>query len=210
MFYSGSICLEISWHAPGFYLSFPGYFSFQEISYLLWPVNIFQKHHRYFALLQILPFQPHIEKALRHESEKPCFVSIISCHIRPLLQFKQDIKKPGTVLIEQWLLHNEHIQNIQLSPIHHSGKSFRIARVFFCDDFLCFVQILLKVRMFVLAAYVFYVVVSLLWKNDIIFCQQIFIIGCMNRVPKVPSIVAKIDIFAVQIFQAQYKAVNSQ
>lgn len=82
-------------------LSFPGYLSFQEISYLLWPVNIFQKHHRYFALLQILPFQPHIEKALRHESEKPCFVSIISCHIRPLLQFKQDIKKPGTVLIEQ-------------------------------------------------------------------------------------------------------------
>ena len=78
-------------------------------------------------------------------------------------------------------------------------------------------------RMFVLGLDCFYVVVSLLWKNDIIFCQQIFIIRlskygflllfyipCMNRVPKVPSIVAKTDIFAVQIFQAQYKAVNSQ
>ena len=66
--------------------------------------------------------------------------------------------------------------------------------------------------MFILGSDCFYVVVSLLWKNDTIFCQQFFIIRlskygfllfyilCMNRVPKVPAIVAKTDIFAVQIF----------
>ena len=69
---------------------------------------------------------------------------------------------------------------MQFSLIHYFGECIRITWVFFCDNLLCFVQILLKVCMFVLAADGFYVVVSLLWKNDIIFFQQIFVI-CLSK-----------------------------
>ena len=73
-------------------LSSPCHLPLQKSSDLLRPVNIFQKYYRHLTFFQILPFQPHIEKTLRHEAEKPGFVGIISCHIRPLLQFKQNIK----------------------------------------------------------------------------------------------------------------------
>lgn len=110
------------------------------------------------------------------EAEGAGFVGIVAGQVCSLFQFEEDVEQPGAIFVEKGFLHDEHIEYVQFSLIHYFGKCIRIARIFFCDDFLCFVQILLKVCVFVLATDGFYVVVSRLWKNDLIFCQQIFVI----------------------------------
>lgn len=157
-------------------LSFPGYLSFQEISYLLWPVDIFEEYYGDFALFQVLSLEPYVEKTFGDKAEEAGFVGIVAGQVCSLFQFEEDVEQPGAIFVEKGFLHDEHIEYVQFSLIHYFGECIRIARIFFCDDFLCFVQILLKVCVFVLATDGFYVVVSRLWKNDLIFCQQIFVI----------------------------------
>lgn len=107
---------------------------------------------RGLRIFKVLSLEPYVEKAFGDEAEEAGFVGIVAGHICSLLQFKQDIKKPGTVLIEEGFLHDEHIEYVQFSLIHYFVECIRIAWVFFCDNFLCFVQILLEVCVFVLAS----------------------------------------------------------
>ena len=150
-------------------LSFPGYFSFQEISYLLWPVDIFEEYHGDFALFQVLSLEPYVEKAFGDKAEEAGFVGIVAGQVCSLFQFKEDVEQPGTIFVEEGFLHDEHIEYVQFSLIHYFGKCLGIFWIFFCNNLFYFIQIFLEVCVFVLAADGFYVVVSLLWKNNIIF-----------------------------------------
>ena len=59
-------------------LSFPGYLSFQEISYLLWPVGIFEEYYGDFAFFKVLSLEPYVEKTFGDEAEEAGFVGIVA------------------------------------------------------------------------------------------------------------------------------------
>jgi len=199
-------------------LSLPGNLPLQERPNLLRPIDILQEHHRHFHFFQVLPFQPDVEEALRHEAVEPGLVSIVAGHVGSLFQFKEDVEEPGAVFVKEGLLHGKHIQDVELSPVHDGSESIRIARILFGDNPLCLVQVLLAMGMLVLAADGLDVVVPLLWKDHVVLLEEPFIV-CpvedgflllldilrMGFLAEIPPIMAEADIFAVQILPRPVK-----
>ncbi len=199
-------------------LPFPCDLPLQERPNLLRPIDIFQEHNRHFHLFQILPFQPDVEEALGHETVEPRFIGIVAGHAGSLFQFKEDVKEPGAVFVEEGLLHGEHIQDMELSPVHDGGKGIGVTRVLFNDNTLCLVQILFIMGMLVLTADGLDVVVPLLRKDDVVLLQEPFIVFPMENgflllfdilrmgfLAEIPPIMAETYIVTIQVLPGPVK-----
>ena len=199
-------------------LSLPGNLPLQERPNLLRPIDILQEHHRHFHFFQVLPFQPDVEEALRHEAVEPGLVSIVAGHVGSLFQFKEDVEEPGAVFVEEGLLHGEHIQDMELSPVHDGGKGIGVTRVLFNDNTLCLVQILFIMGMLVLTADGLDVVVPLLRKDDVVLLQEPFIVFPMENgflllfdilrmgfLAEIPPIMAETYIVTIQVLPGPVK-----
>ena len=124
----------------GTYL-FPIHFPQNEIHALRDPVLLLQENIRNIFILNTICLQPDIQESLRYKAEYSLIILVILTDIQSFLQFKQNRKKPFTVLICQFLLHNEHIKTMTCCSFHHFVIRFYILRIFLFNDFSGFIQI---------------------------------------------------------------------
>lgn len=193
-------------------------FTCEKLPNLLRPIDPLQKHHRHFHFLQPLLFQPDVEEAFGQEAVDPGFVRAVAGDVDTAFQGEQDVEQPGAIGIEQALFHGEHVQDVQLAPVHDSGEGSAVFGVFFGHDGFHFVQVLFVMGVFVLAADGFDIVIPLHRQDHIVLAQQLFIIGFaedgslllfqvvrMDPVAEIPSIMAQADVFTVKILPGPVK-----
>lgn len=184
----------------------------QELSDFLRPVHPFQKDYRNFHFFQVLFFQPYIEEAFGEEAIDPCFVRTVAADIDAAFQRKKDVEQPAAVLIEQSLFHGEHVQDVELPPIHDGGEGLAVFWVFFGDDFFHFIQVFFVMGVFVLASDCFDVVAPLHGQDHIVLAQESVVVGLgkdgflfvfqvigPDPVAKIPPIMAQADAVTFQI-----------
>ena len=90
----------------------------------------------YLSAFQLL-LQPDIEDDFADSSVKAALV-FIQAFFRflsdPLPQFKQDIKKPGTVFTEQLPFHDHHVEHVSPCLFYRLVEGVQVIGVFFPYD----------------------------------------------------------------------------
>lgn len=113
--------------------------------------------------------QPYVEEKLSHASRIPALELGEIRHPDPFFQLEQDGKQPFTVLIGQIPAHNEHVEHISGTLLHCLVKYIEVFGTPFGYDVPHTVQMLMIMRMAVVAVQRLYIIFSFLRKDHIIF-----------------------------------------
>lgn len=193
-------------------------FSLQKNSPLFNPILFFHKRYIAFQIINLIFFQPDVEKKFANKAVDAGFIGIPISDVDPFFQFKENREHPLHVVIIKVTAHDKHVEHMSPGPIHDFFKGRQVFRTLLLDDLFRHIQPFPMVGMVIMGTVRFNVVFPLIRNDDrmlrqkllpFFFRQNLVFLGfnvmdLFTR--KIAAVMDKSQIIGIQVLPGPVKA----
>ena len=93
-------------------------FALEEGCALAQPVLVLHVNDAQFLKADVVRGEPCVQQTLAHKAKDPAVIDRVARHVQLPLKLKQNVEQPGAVVLQKFLLHDEHVEVVAVGLRH--------------------------------------------------------------------------------------------